>query len=234
MTQHKLDEEALGLMRRIIEANAWRQTLGVNLLGHCIKRVTDLEGKGSVLTEMNACLEFYRELDEAYRALGGSDLEVAVRDRLRHVPMPESRFELGVCRLLTDRAQRIALAAYEGSRCAIFASAAARHLERPRFVQALERDVMTAFCSDPDNRPRAQQAFDTWLGISLLALGRPDSPGDQRAIELGLRSTPTAQLVDTFVSEMHALAESWGLALTEPERLPLDLSAYLAGRQRVV
>ena len=92
MTQHKLDEEALGLMRRIIEANAWRQTLGVNLLGHCIKRVTDREGKASVISEMTACLEFYRELDDAYQQMGGSDLDVAVRDRLLRVPMPESRF----------------------------------------------------------------------------------------------------------------------------------------------
>ena len=233
MTQHKLDEEALGLMRRIIEANAWRQTLGVNLLGHCIKRVTDREGKASVISEMTACLEFYRELDDAYQQMGGSDLDVAVRDRLLRVPMPESRFELGVCRLLTDRAQRIALAAYEGSRCAVFASVAARHLERPRFVQGLERDLLAEFCAEYDNRPRAQQAFDTWLGISLLALGRPDSPGDERARELGLRSTSTAHLIEAFLIEMAALAESWGLAMPDIERLPLDLPAHLAQRQTV-
>lgn len=234
MPHQKLDEEALGLMRRIIEANAWRQILGVNLLGHSINRVGDLEGKASILTEMTACLEFYRELDEVYRALEGSDLEMAVRDRLLHVPMPESRFELGVCRLLTDRAQRIALAAYEGSRCATFASAAARHLERPRFVNSLEREVMVAFCADPDNRPRAQQAFDTWLGISILALGRPGSHGDRRAQDLGLRSSSTAELIEAYLGEMTELAAAWGLELTSPERLPLELPGHLAGRKQVV
>jgi len=220
---NKLDEEALGLMRRVIEANAWRQTFGINLLGHSIKRVSDFEGRASIIDEMSVCLEFYRELEGAYQELGGEHLEVAVRDQLLQIPMPESRFELGVCRLLTDRAQRIALAAYEGSRCAIFASVAARHLERPRFVQALEREVMAEFCADVDNRPRAQQAFDTWLAISLLALGRPDSPGDLRAVELGLRSTSTAELVAAYLTEMAELAEDWGLVLTTPERLPIEL-----------
>jgi len=227
MPHNKLGEEALGLMRRIVEANAWRQYLGVNMLGHCLKMMGDLDGKRCVTREIGVCLDFYAELEGAYADLGGHDLDYAVRDRLLNVPMPESRFELGLCRLLTDRAQRIALQSYEGSRCAVFASVAARHLERPALVQAAERERMGEFCSDASNRPRAQETFDRWLSISLLALGRPGSAGDLRAVELGLRSAGSEALVETFLAEMKALAESWGLELPNAERLPVEVTSPL-------
>lgn len=223
MSLNKLNEEALVLMRRIVEANAWRQYLGVNILGHCIKMMGNLKSKSCVAREMNVCLEFYGELEKAYSELGGGDLDYAVRDRLLNVPMPESRFELGLCRLLTDRAQRIALSSYEGSRCAVFASVAARHLERPGLVQAAEREGLAEFCSDENNRPRAQQSFNRWLSISLLALGRPGSVGDQRAVELGLRCEGSGVLIERFLAEARSLAESWGLSLPGTELISADL-----------
>lgn len=230
MPHNKLGEEALGLMRRIVEANAWRQYLGVNILGHCLKMMGDLEGKRCVTREVGVCLDFYGELDTAYTELGGHDLDYAVRDRLLNVPMPESRFELGLCRLLTDRAQRIALTSYEGSRCAIFASVAARHLERPALVQAAERERMAEFCTEPANRPRAQEAFHRWLTISLLALGRPGSSGDRRALELGLRSESSEALVVRYLDNMKQLIEDWGLEFPSAENLPVELPEHLLER----
>lgn len=230
MPQNKLSEEALGLMRRIVEANAWRQYLGVNMLGHCLKMMGDLEGKRCVTREISACLDFYQELENAYAEFGGVDLDYAVRDRLLNVPMPESRFELGLCRLLTDRAQRIALSSYEGSCCRVFADVAARHLDRPALVQAAERERMAEFCSDEAHRPRAQETFNRWLSISLLALGRPDSAGDLRAVELGLRSKGSEALIAAFLAEAKSLAETWGLELPSDERLPVEVSNRLATR----
>jgi len=230
MPHYKLGEEALGLMRRIVEANAWRQYLGVNILGHCLKMMGDLEGKRCVTREVGVCLDFYGELESAYTELGGEDLDYAVRDRLLNVPMPTSRFELGLCRHLTDRAQRIALASYEGSRCATFASVAARHLERPALVQVAERERMAEFCTEPANRPRAQEAFNRWLTISLLALGRPGSMGDRRALELGLRSDGSEVLVERYLDEVKLLLESWGLAFPSPDLLPVELPAALGQR----
>jgi len=227
MPHNKLGEEALGLMRRIVEANAWRQYLGVNMLGHCLKMMGDLEGKRCVTREVAVCLDFYGELEDAYLELGGHDLDYAVRDRLLNVPMPESRFELGLCRLLTDRAQRIALQSYEGSRCAVFASVAARHLERPALVQAAERERMGQFCSDAANLPRAQETFNRWLSISLLALGRPGSAGDARALDLGLRAKSSEELVEAFLTEMKALAEGWGLVIPSADLLPVEVPARL-------
>jgi hypothetical protein len=227
MPHNKLGEEALGLMRRIVEANAWRQYLGVNMLGHCLKMMGDLEGKRCVTREIGVCLDFYGELEDAYLELGGHDLDYSVRDRLLNVPMPESRFELGLCRLLTDRAQRIALASYEGSRCAVFASVAARHLERPALVQAAERERMGEFCGDEANLPRAQETFTRWLSISLLALGRPGSVGDQRALELGLRAKSAEELIEAFLLEMQALTQAWGLAIPSADLLPVEVPARL-------
>lgn len=223
----KLSEDALVLMRRIVEANAWRQALGVNILGHCTKMVGDYEGKRGVAEEMLVCLDFYDELRACYVELGGEDLDVAVRDRLMNVPMPESRFELALCRLLTDRAQRIALASFLTSRCKPFAALAKRHLKRPAPVGDAERERMAAFCSEETNRPRAQQLLETWLGISLMALGRPGSAGDERAMDLGLRDSSSEQQMADFLGEVRDLVARWGLEMPHAERIAADVPERL-------
>jgi 1,2-phenylacetyl-CoA epoxidase catalytic subunit len=223
MSQPKLDEEAHGLLRRIVEANAWRQYMGANILGHCLKMVGDLEGKRSVLADIELCLDFYTELEVMYTKLGGANLDQAVRDRLLNVPMPSSRFELGLSRYMTDRAQRVALAAYVDSICLPFAELAKTHLARRPALGDAEFARMAEFCSSPANRPRAQQAFDQWLTLSLLALGRPDSQGDRRVLEMGLRRESSAVFIGQYLTEMGALAKAWGLVLPEHERLPLEL-----------
>jgi hypothetical protein len=221
--QHKLDEEAFGLLRRIVEANAWRQYMGANILGHCMKMVGDLEGKRGVMKDIELCLEFFAELEGMYEKLGGSNLDQAVRDRLLNVPMPKSRFELGLCRYMTDRAQRIALNSYRESRCKPFSEMAKVHLARSSAVGESEFASMSAFCSEPSNRPRAQQAFDQWLALSLLAFGRPGTQGDRRAVEMGLRDANAVDLIGGYLKEMRQLAEGWGLTLPDPERLPIEL-----------
>ena len=223
----KLSEDALVLMRRIVEANAWRQVLGVNILGHCIKMLGDFEGKRGVVIEMGVCLEFYGELTAAYHELGGDDLDMAVRDLLLNVPMPQSRFELAVCRLLTDRAQRIALASFLTSKSKPFAALAKRHLNRPALVGDAERERMAEFCSEPMNRPRAQQILETWLGISLMALGRPGSAGDQRAMDLGLRDRSAEEQMAEFLDEVRALVRQWGLEMPRSERISADVPERL-------
>ena len=225
MNRPKLDEEAFGLLRRIVEANAWRQYMGANILGHCLKMMGDLEGKRGVMRDIESCLDFYSELEEMYAKLGGADLDRAVRDRLLNVPMPNSRFELGLCRLMTDRAQRVALASFAESRCEPFSELAKRHLARPGAISDVERERLAEFCADADNLPRAQQIFDQWLTLSLLALGRPGTNGDRRAVEMGLRNAAAKTLIETFLAEMDSLARGWGLRLPNAERLPIELPA---------
>ena len=223
MATKRFDEESRALLRRIVEANAWRQSLGANVLGHCLKMVGDREGKLGALAEATACLEFYGALEHLYRHLGGEDLDVAVRDRLLNVPMPQSRFELAMCRLLTDKAQRVALAAYRGSVCDSMAQVAVGHLERPAAVSEAERERMLAFATEAAHRPRAQQAFELWLGISLQALGRPGSRGDRRALELGLRERSTEELLLDYLGQAAEVAAWLGLAMPGPARLPVEL-----------
>lgn len=229
MSPHKLDEEAFGLLRRIVEANAWRQYMGANILGHCLKMVGDLEGKRGVMKDIDLCLNFFGELEDMYGKLGGSNLDQAVRDRLLNVPMPKSRFELGLCRYMTDRAQRIALASYEESQCKPFSELARAHLARKSAVGEAEFERMSEFCAEPTNSPRAQQAFDQWLTLSLLALGRPGTHGDRRAVEMGLRSDHAESLIGKFLAEMAQFAEGFGLVLPDPERLPIDLPKTVQG-----
>ena len=92
----RLDEEARTLLRRIVESQAHREIMSINMLGHCLKYVTELETKLRVAEDLNLSLRLFREVQALYADLGWQDLDSAVRDRMTELPFPESRLEFGV------------------------------------------------------------------------------------------------------------------------------------------
>ena len=78
----RLSEEQRALLRRIVEAQAYRRLQSLNILGHCLKYVVDLETKMRIGEELDASLRLFREIRALYNDLGWRDIEGAVRDRL--------------------------------------------------------------------------------------------------------------------------------------------------------
>jgi len=190
------DEEKKQLLRRIVESLAWRQLASINMLGHCLKYVPELDTKLAVASELTLALGLFREVRSLYRDLGWTDLESAVRDRLGDIPYPGSRLEFGVAYYVTGQAEDVAMSAYTSSSYPDFAAiarsyvdAAARRSEPARFLE---------FAADPTNRPQAQQYLNRWLEISRRSFGRPGTTAGARAVELGLRSQLSADMDAEF------------------------------------
>lgn len=217
-----LDEEARALLRRIVESQAHREITAINMLGHCLKFVTELDTKLRVAEDLDLSLRLFRDVQALYKGLGWQDLESAVRDRTTEIPFPESRLEFGVAYHVCHLAQEVAMESYVGCVVPEFAAIARAYVEAA--PQRARPSRFEEFCADPENRPRAQELFQKWFAIALPAFGRPDTRGDERAVELGLRSRSSAAAAREYVERLKPFAERCGLRLPTVEALGLDVA----------
>ncbi len=206
-----VDEEAKVLLRRIVESLAARQLASINILGHCLKYVHELDVKSLVADELDLALRLFREVRSLYQGLGWTDLESAVRHRLDDVPYPNSRLEFGVFYYVCGLAEGVAMESYAESSAGEFAAIACSHVEaaarRPEPTRFVE------FASDPTNRPRAQQFLNRWIEIARASLGRAGTSADARAVALGLRSRTTAEMQRVFLQRLEPFGRRCGLEL---------------------
>jgi hypothetical protein len=61
--------------------------------------------------------------------------------------------------------------------------------------------------------------------ITLLSLGRPDSLGDVRALQLGLRAKSVARIVREYLDALAPFLDRCQLALPDGAALGLELPA---------
>jgi hypothetical protein len=212
---HSLDEEAKVLLRRIVERLAARQLASINILGHSLKYVTELDVKVAIAYELDLALRLFRQVHALYSELGWTDLESAVRDRVDGIPYPASRLEFGLFYYVVGLAEGVAMESYVDSVSAEFAAIARSHVEaaarRPEPVRFLE------FAAEPTNRPQAQQFLNRWVGIARASFGRPGTSADARAVELGLRSRPSAAMAAEFERRLQPLLARASLCVPPPE-----------------
>jgi hypothetical protein len=226
------DEEARVLLRKIVEGQAYRQLMLSNIRAHGLKFLPELEDKITQAERLTLSLVQFREVQRLYAQLSGSDVVSAVRGRMERIPYPASRMELAACLFLCMRAERAALEAYVDCVAADFAAIARTRLEITAPGE-LPRDAHFAqFCADPSNRPHAQQMVDRWLAICLLSLGRPGSPGDARAVALGLRKRRVSEIVTDFLNGLAPFLESCSLRLPDAATLGVELPAGVQAAAR--
>ena len=229
------DEEARGLLRKIVEVQAYRQLVLANIRGHGIKFLPELEDKIVHAERLVLSLRHFREVQRVYAELsGGADVVTAVRGKMERIPYPVSRMELAVCLFLCMRAERAALSAYVDCVAADFAAIARTRLEIPPSGDVPRDAAFVEFCADPSNRPHAQQMVHRWLTICLVSLGRPDSLGDARAVALGLRSRRVGEIVSEFLGGLAPFLEACSLDLPDAATLGVELpGAPRPGARRV-
>ena len=210
-----LDEEARAILRRIVESLAWRQLAVINILGHGLKFVTELDVKQRVVEELDRALALFQSVRALYGELGWTDIESAVRDRAQDVPYPESRLEFGVAYYISGLAEEVAMQSFVESSYSPFAAIAKQHVEaaaqRPEPTRFLE------YCSEPANRPHGQELLDRWVLAARRAFGRVDSPNDAQALKLRLKNKRAAELDRIFCERLQPFLASCGLRLTHIE-----------------
>lgn len=213
-----IDEESRVVLRRIVESLAWRQIATIDILGHGLKFVTELDTKQRVAGELQRALLLFRQVRDLYSELGWSELDAVVRERTGGMPYPETRIEFGMAYYVCGLAEEVAMRGYLESTYAPFARIAHEHLEaaasRPEPTRFLE------YCTEPSNRPHGQQLIDLWVPVGRRSFGRHDSKFDARARKLGLKSMGAAQMDALFCERLTPFLEACGLTLPEADGEP--------------
>jgi 1,2-phenylacetyl-CoA epoxidase catalytic subunit len=210
-----LDEESRPILRRIVESLAWRQLAVINILGHGLKFVTELDVKLRVVGELDRALELFQSVRALYAELGWTDLESAVRDRSQEVPYPESRLEFGVAYYISGLTEEVAMQGFVESSHAPFAAIAKKHVEAA--AQRPEPTRFIEYCSEAANRPHGQELLDRWVLAARRSFGRTDSPHDAQALKLRLKNRRAADLDRIFCERLQPFLTSCGLKLLQPE-----------------
>ena len=140
------------------------------------------------------------------------------------VPFPASRMELDMCLYLCERVRHLALASFTESSCEELARIARERLEGNPWRDLPEDPAFLEFCADETNRPHAQELFNRWLSVTVLALGRPDSRADERVVELGLRSRRMSEVARDFVEGLEGFLRA--SALIVPDEATLGITDY--------
>jgi hypothetical protein len=225
----ELDEESKSLLRRIVERQAYRQMMLEKIRGHGLKFVPEIDAQILLAQDIVHSLQLMQQIELCYSQLGGSDLVMAVRDKMERIPYPASRLELAICLALCDRAERVAAESYVDSRSEDFAAIALSILAMDRTSTRAAEELFKGFCSEPGNRHAAQQMFQRWLGITVQAMGRPGTRGDERAFTLGLRKQRCGDSLRQLVEELRPLMTSCHLVLPSAAAMGVELPSALAG-----
>ncbi|MDP6956705.1 MAG: hypothetical protein QF599_12100 [Planctomycetota bacterium] len=207
----ELDEESRGLLRQIVERQAWRAIVLADIRGHGQKFLPGVDERLACAHDLAYHLETLGAMEELHQRLGGEDLYLTVRGRLADIPHPTSRLELGLCLLLCELAECVAAEGYRESSCVEIVQLAERYLAAQWQGSAGEREFLEEFCAEAGNRPRAQEVFDNWFAIAGKSFGRPGSAGDERAVALGLRRNSAGDTAAEFRARAATLAASCAL-----------------------
>lgn len=226
----QLDGEVKTLLLKILERYAYRQRMVVNAMGHGLKYLSDLETKRGFLESLDHSFHVSVEVERLFDALGGVELMGAIRPRMERIPYPESRQELAVGLALVRRAAHASAESYRDCVCKDFGALAMTVSLAPSMSAEAEEKRFIAFANDPSNKRQAQTYWDRWLSLSLLSLGRPGARGDTRAVALGVRNIPTAQIVRMFLEELEPLRLACGLEYTRLEGFGVQLPEDLRNR----
>lgn len=229
MSTHEIDEESKSLLRKIVERQAYRQLMVEKIRGHGLKFVPEVDAQILLAEDIVHSLRIMLQIELLYAELGGSELVMAVRDKMERIPYPNSRLELAICLALCDRAERVAAESYVDSRSGEFAAIALSILAMDRTSTRQGEELFKGFCAEPGNRHAAQQMFQRWLAITITAMGRPGTKGDERAFQLGLRKQRCADSLRQYHEELKPLMASCHLTMPSAAAMGVDLPKDLAG-----
>ena len=210
-------------LKQMIESQAYREISAANLLGHSLKFVRDLELKKEIAHDLEEELEHYEAASRLHREAGFGDVGEAIRDRLDRVPYPGSWLELAVAQFLYDRAGKFHLREYRDCSYAPYARSVSKILEEEEEHESFGEKFLAAFCAEASQRPRAQELFNKWLPVALLSFGRPGTPGNAFAIEVGLKKRDSGEVMKEFLEDIKPTMRACGLVFPPPETTGIEL-----------
>ncbi len=210
-----LDEEGKALLRKILVGQAYRQMMAANIRGHGLKFLGRPTGRLNLVKDLEHILGQAQRVQELYSTIGGGEVRREAAVKMDRIPYPGSRLELAAFLAAFDSAEAVAMEGYVESKSDEFAEIARVNLEHEYQATVRSQEFFQSFATDRGQHPHAQQMFDRWLVIALLALGRPGTHGDRRAVELGLRSRSCGDSVRVYLERIESFMQACSLEMPD-------------------
>lgn len=222
-----LDTEGKAIVAQLLVSQGYRELAAAYVFGASLRLAPSLDDKMLLADQVREELEHFEAVAALYEDVRAGDLLSAVGERAADVPLPGSWIEVAVCQFLFDRAGKFQIQEYRSSSYAPYAEIVGTILADEEghgaAGEATVRDLCQADHPDPAFRPLAQVHFERWLRTSLLSFGRPGTPNDRRAVELGFKARPAADVIRDYLRDLQPAMKACGLRFPSRESLGLDL-----------
>ncbi len=216
-----LGDEAVGLLDRILRAQAYRELGAARLFEGVYARglapdVQRHDEVGAHAKEERQHLDAVLTIWATATGQPPQTLLARAEDRLSQCPLPpvETWFDVSLARFLYDRAGFWQLQEYTES---VFTP----HRDMARAIvndeqdhqQVGARELLACIRQAEHAAIKQQAAVDRWMKTALLSFGRQDSEPSRRAMALGLKKRQPAAVIGDFLASIGPTMDEAGLTL---------------------
>jgi 1,2-phenylacetyl-CoA epoxidase catalytic subunit len=221
-TRAEMDQRYYDLLVQLIRSQGYRELAAATVFAEALHLVPTVRFKRKVVQHIQEEMEHFEVCCALYDDLGAGDLDAYCTQKLRvESPIPPigSFMELGVAQFLYDRASAFQLREYENSSFDPYCRIVGKILEEEEGHDSFGAEIMIEHCREPARRSEVQRFFNKWLAVSLRSFGRPGTPGNRYAIEVGLKTRDSAAVAQDYVDSLKSVMRVCGL--TFPDRVCL-------------
>jgi 1,2-phenylacetyl-CoA epoxidase catalytic subunit len=93
--------------------------------------------------------------------------------------------------------------------------------------QNLGERIVLDLCQSGEFEDVKQPLFEKWLRIGLLSFGRPGTPGNRYAIEVGLKKRDSGEVMQDFVNDIKPAVKAGGLRFPVASVLNMEIPVGL-------
>ncbi len=222
----EMSSDYRALVRQLLESQGYREIMAANIFGHAIKFAPDLRLKQLIAEQMVEELEHFEAVACLYKQVEGGPLLPMIEDRLARVPYPGSWLELAMAQFLYDRAGEFHLREYRSCSFVPYARIVGKILAEEEGHEGFGERVVKEFCLQAEGRSKAQPHFDKWLAVALLSFGRPETEGNRRAMEFGLKTRDSGEVMRDFLDDIKPAMRECGLVFPAKESLGIEFPHF--------
>jgi len=207
-----------------MESQAYRELAAAHMFGYGLRYVPEKWLK-FMTWHIREEVEHYQAVSQMYREFTGQEVEPHVLERLsgRPVPFAESWMELAMAQFLYDRGGFWQLKEYDECSFLPYRGVIQKIVKEEAGHQTLGERIVVELCQDGRHDAVKQPLFEKWLRMGMLSFGRPGTPGNQYAIEHGIKKRDSAACMKDFVDDIRPAVKAAGLRFPDPARLEMEL-----------
>lgn len=229
VTDQKMTAETRKTLTQMMESQAYRELAAAQMFGYGIRFVPELKWIKFIAWHVTEEVQHYQLVAEMYRKFTGNSVEPVVNARLQEKPVPfaESWFELAMAQFLFDRGGFWQLKEYEECSYKSYRKVVVEIVKEERGHQDLGEKIMVGLAKTGQYDGIKQPLFEKWLRIGMLSFGRPNTPGNRYAIEVGLKKRDSGEVMQDFLDDIKPAVRNAKLRFPRPEALNMELPADL-------